>query len=71
MSIKILSYISIKYFPMINSKININNFLEELNKIQFNDINPKNEIKESNNIDTDKNRENAETDISKLILNIN
>ena len=71
MSIKILSYISIKYFPMINSKININNFLEELNKIQFDDINPKNEIKESNNIDTDKNRENAETDISKLILNIN
>ena len=54
-----------------NNKKDIFNFWEELNKIQFSNINPKNEIKESNNIDTDKNRENAETDISKLILNIN
>ena len=54
-----------------NNKKDIFNFWEELNKIQFSNINPKNEIKESNNIDTNKNSENTETDISKLILNIN
>ena len=54
-----------------NNKKDILNFWEELNKIQFSNINPKNEIKESNNIDINKNSENTETDISKLILNIN
>ena len=54
-----------------NNKKDIFNFWEELNKIQFSNINPKNEIKESNNIDTNKYSENTETDISKLILNIN
>ena len=54
-----------------NNKKDIFNFWEELNKIQFSNINPKNEIKESNNIDINKNSENTETDISKLILNIN
>ena len=54
-----------------NNKRDIFNFWEELNKIQFSNINPKNEIKESNNIDINKNSENTETDISKLILNIN
>ena len=54
-----------------NNKKDIVNFWEELNKIQFSNINPKNEIKESNNIDTNKYSENTETDISKLILNIN
>ena len=54
-----------------NNKKDIVNFWEELNKIQFSNINPKNEIKESNNIDINKNSENTETDISKLILNIN
>ena len=54
-----------------NNKKDIFNFWEELNKIQFSNINPKNEIKESNNIDTNKNSENTETDISKIILNIN
>ena len=54
-----------------NNKKDILNFWEELNKIQFSNINPKNEIKESNNIDTNKYSENTETDISKIILNIN
>ena len=54
-----------------NNKKDIFNFWEELNKIQFSNINPKNEIKESNNIDINKNSENTEIDISKLILNIN
>ena len=54
-----------------NNKKDILNFWEELNKIQFSNINPKKEIKESNNIDTNKYSENTETDISKLILNIN
>ena len=54
-----------------NNKKDIFYFWEELNKIQFSNINPKNEIKESNNIDTNKYSENTETDISKLILNIN
>ena len=54
-----------------NNKKDIFNYWEELNKIQFSNINPKNEIKESNNIDTNKNSENTETDISKIILNIN
>ena len=54
-----------------NNKKDIFNLWEELNKIQFSNINPKNEIKESNNIDINKNSENTETDISKLILNIN